>query len=123
MKPNLLLQTGILFLIYLTGEALARLLPLPASVLGMALLFLLLLFGRKSAWIEDAADFLLKNMAFFFIPAGVGILTQIPVLRENLLPLCVICVSTTLVTFLVTAFTVRLVCFLQDRFREKGGAR
>jgi len=123
MKPNLLLQTGVLFLICLAGEAAARLLPLPASILGMGLFFLLLLFGLKTAWIEDAADFLLKNMAFFFIPAGVGILEQIPVLRENLLPLCVICVSTTLITFLVTAFTVRLVCLLQEKLRKRRRAR
>ena len=71
---NVLTQLAILLLICFVGEGVALLLPIafPSSVISMILLFLLLLTGAlKLRQIEDAADFLTKNMAFFFIPAGV----------------------------------------------------
>ena len=87
----------------------------------MVLLFLLLCTGAlKLRQIEDAAELLTKNMAFFFIPAGVGILEQLPLLLENLGPLAVICVVTTVLTFAASSGTVRLVLWLQNR---KGGGR
>ena len=81
---NVLTQLAILLLICFVGEGVALLLPIafPSSVISMILLFLLLLTGAlKLRQIEDAADFLTKNMAFFFIPAGVGLLDYLDVLR------------------------------------------
>ena len=122
---KLLLQISILFGICWLGEAAASLLPLPipASVIGMLLLFLLLLLLRGTKPVEELTGFLLKNMAFFFVPAGLGILGQSEVLRKNLLPLLTICVLTTLITFLVTAYTVRGVQYLQGRFAARKEAR
>lgn len=125
MKVKLLLQIGLVFGVCLIGEAAAHYLPLPipASVLSMVLLFLLLLTCLKVEHIREKTDFLLKNMAFFFIPAGVGILAQAPVLRENLLPLVAILLVSTLLTFLVTAYTVRGVVRLQEKYRTSREAR
>jgi holin-like protein len=50
-------------------------LPIPGNVIGMALLFLLLqLKVIKLHWIELASGFLVKHLAFFFIPIGVGLM-------------------------------------------------
>ena len=50
-------------------------LPVPGNVFGMILLFALLLCGIiKLQYIQDAADFLLKHMLFFFIPVAVGLM-------------------------------------------------
>lgn len=125
MKIKLLFQTGILFGICWLGEAVSALLPIPipGSVMGMLLLFLLLLILRKTDPIEEITEFLLKNMAFFFIPAGVGILAQFDLLWEKLFPLLTICVLTTLLTFLATAYTVRGVQILQEKVRRRKEAR
>ena len=77
MKVKLLVQIGIVFGICLVGEGIAAVLPFafPASVLSMLLLFVLLLCGvLKVEHIREKGDFLLKNMAFFFIPSGVALL-------------------------------------------------
>ena len=69
---------------------------------------------------------MLKNMAFFFIPAGVGIMEYFDVLKECLLPFLVICVVSTVLTFAVTAGTVARVMKLQRmwemRRKEKRNA-
>ena len=64
-------QVGIIFLICWLGLVIEAALPFsfPASIIGMILLFLCLLLGiLRIEHIQEKSDFLLSNMAFFFIP-------------------------------------------------------
>ncbi|RNC29255.1 MAG: Holin-like protein CidA [Candidatus Dichloromethanomonas elyunquensis] len=73
-------QITLLWVIYQSGNFLAKIshLPVPGNVLGMVLLFILLLTGViPIAWVEDGADLLLKHLAFFFIPIAVGLMQWI----------------------------------------------
>lgn len=123
---KLLIQFGIIFGVCWVGEGLSQLLPLPGSVISMILLFLLLLTKLvKPAHIAEKSDFLLKNMAFFFIPAGVAIMESLGILWENLIPFLTVCFVTMVITFAATAYTVRLVIWLQNRLsaRKEGKQR
>ena len=120
---KIILQIGIIFLICLVGEGIASILPFsfPSSVISMLLLFLLLLLRiLRPEHIRQKTDFLLKNMAFFFIPAGVGILEQFTYIRDSMLPILLICVVSTVLTFAATAYTVKAVCAWQERLRKRG---
>ncbi|WP_101910473.1 CidA/LrgA family protein [Marasmitruncus massiliensis] len=114
---KLLLEISLIFAVCLAGQGLAALLPFPfpSSVMAMVLLFLLLLIKLiKPRQIENFSGFLLKNMALLFIPSGVGILESLDALRGSILPLLVICLVTTVLTFAVTACTVHGVILLQE---------
>ena len=92
----------------------------PASVIGMILMFLLLAFRvLKVDHIREKSDFLLGNMAFFFIPAGVSIINYFDVLKDWVFQLIFICIVTTVITFAVTAYSMRFVMYLMARFSEK----
>ncbi|MGE4548679.1 MAG: CidA/LrgA family protein [Intestinibacillus sp.] len=113
-------QLAILFALCVAGDLLSALCgnKLPGNVLGMSLLFLLLAFGViRLNHVEDAADFFLKNMAFFFLPACLGILNVFPQIRTQLLPILAVIILTTLITSAVTAVTVHLVLKFQSRGR------
>lgn len=115
---KLLTQLALILGLCLVGEGLAVLLPIPipASVLSLLLILLLLLVGwLRLPQLEEVSDFLLKNMPLFFIPAGVGILENLPIIQKNLIPLFLICLLTTIFTFGATALTVRGVIRLQQR--------
>lgn len=113
---KILIQISIVFGICWIGEGMARLLPLPGSVISMVLLLLLLLIQAvKPEHIREKSDFLLQNMAFFFIPAGVAILESFDVLAKSLIPFLTVCFLSTIITFAVTAFTVRSIIWLQKR--------
>ena len=74
---NILMQTAVLLLICFAGEGISLALPFafPSSVISMILLFILLATKIvKLKQIEEVTGFLTKNMAFFFLPAGVEIL-------------------------------------------------
>ena len=114
-------QFGIVFSICWLGTVIEHFLPFacPASVIAMLLLLLCLLTGiLKVEHIREKSDFLLANMAFFFIPAGVNVINYLDILKASWLPLLVICLVTTIITFAATAFSIRLTVYL---LRRKGG--
>jgi len=120
---KMMYQIGILFGVCLIGQTISVFLPIPfpGSVLSMIILFLLLYFRViKVDHIRQKADFLLKNMAFFFIPAGIGILSSFDLIRSSILPLLTIIVVTTILTFGATALTVQGVITLQDKLARTG---
>ncbi|MGL4820174.1 MAG: CidA/LrgA family protein [Bacilli bacterium] len=58
--------------------------PIPGNVVGMLLVFILLLSGvLPLSRVERLADFLLKHLAFFFIPIAVGLMAYGSLLAEN----------------------------------------
>lgn len=118
-------QVGIIFSICWISQIIEKLLPFsfPASVIGMILLFILLCVHiLKVDPIREKSDFLLENMAFFFIPAGVSIINYFDVLKNWVVQLIVICVVSTVVTFAVTAYSMKLALYLMQK-KKSGRAK
>ena len=119
---KLIIQIAIIFSICWVSTVIESLLPIPfpASVIGMILLFVLLaLKVIKVHHIREKSDFLLHNMSFFFIPAGVSILNYLDVLARCIVPLILICVVSTILTFAATAYAIRLTLRLMERRRSR----
>lgn len=74
----------------------------PGSVIGMVLLFILLsLKIIKGNWIEIGASFMVRHLAFFFIPATVGLMSYPQLFMGNgFLLIVIVFVSTVLVMVL-----------------------
>jgi len=103
-------QLMIILIPYLIGIILQLTfnLPIPGSVIGLILLFLGLQIGIiKVEMIEELCEFLLSNMSFFFIPAGVGLMTAFGVLKGKWIPFIIIVVFSTCLVWIVTAFVVK----------------
>ena len=118
---KIIIQIAIIFSICWVSQIVEALLPIafPASVIGMVLLLILLLTRLlRMDHIREKSDFLLSNMAFFFIPAGVSIISYFDILASSLLPFLVVCVVSTVLTFVVTAYAVRLTRALMDRRKK-----
>jgi holin-like protein len=116
-------QCGFLFFICLCGAALSPLFPFPApaSVLSMLLLFALLLCGAvKPEHLRETTDVLLGNMAFFFIPSGVGILAHLETIRGDALALLTVCCVSTFLTFAASAAAVAAAVKVQTRLKARG---
>ncbi|GAB5460997.1 CidA/LrgA family protein [Hoeflea alexandrii] len=90
----------------LCGELVTRFfgLPLPGPVAGMAILFVLLLIrGSVPETVGAVGDVLLKNLSLLFVPAGVGVMAHLGLLGEDLLPIAVALIGSTVATIAVTA--------------------
>ncbi|WP_413374152.1 CidA/LrgA family protein [Paenibacillus taichungensis] len=100
-----ILQVALLMAFSLLMDQLARTLhlPVPGSILGMIVLFILLQTRVvKLRWIEIGAAWLLGELLLFFIPSAVGIMNYMPMLEQDGLQILFIVL---LSTFLVMACT------------------
>lgn len=117
-------QMAIVFSVALAGEVISDVIPvaLPGSVLGMVIMYALLCFKViKVEKIGKVSDFLVMNMAILFIPLAVGIVEVYPLVREQVWGVGIMCVVTTIMTFLATLGSAMLVMRYQNR--SGGGSR
>ena len=106
-----------IFLFYFIGELLSYMTGgfIPGSVLGMIFLFLALLSGVvKPDRVKGAANFLTVNMGIFYVPAGVGLMTSVGVLKESWAVMAVVSVFTTILVMAVVGL------MQQKMGKEKG---
>ncbi len=83
-------------------------LPLPGPVLGLLLLLALLAAtGGPQREMRMTAQTLLLYLPLLFVPAGVGVITQLDVLGRNWLPVTVAIVVSTVLGLLVTAWLMQ----------------
>ncbi|WP_284646487.1 CidA/LrgA family protein [Paenibacillus silviterrae] len=82
--------------------------PLPSSVIGLALFTLFLFLGLiKLKWVERTASLLNRHMLLFFAPIIAGTLSILPLIRENAASILVTFVVSWLAVLLSTGWTVR----------------
>lgn len=114
----------VILIIYLVGEFLSSWLklPVPGNILGMIILFVLLSTKViKVDNISNISNFLLNHLAFFFIPAGVGLMTSLNVIKSNWLKLLIVCLSTTMIIIASTGLIVQFISRqLKSKKTEKG---
>lgn len=112
----------VIVLFQFVGEALSILVPLPVPgpVLGLALMAVLgSLIPALFEEVRQAADMLLANLSLLFVPAGVGVLQHLDLLRAEIVPLLAVLFLGTALTLAVTAAVFVLVL----RLTEVGEAR
>lgn len=113
-------ESGIILSICLLGEVISSFLPIPVpgGILSMTIM-LILLFTKviKESQIENVSNFLLKNMSFAFLPGGIEIMEHFQLLKNNAIKLAILIITTTLITFTVTYFTIDIMM----KIKEKGG--
>lgn len=81
-------------------------LPFPASIIGMLLLTILLATGKvKLNDVANVSSFFNKNMAFFFVPAGVAIMLYTDLIKESFWPIITAASVSTILVLLVTGLT------------------
>lgn len=70
-------QVFLLYGLYLVGTFIqeATDIPIPGSILGMLLLFILLITKiLPLKWVQEGCNFLLSHLPLFFIPVTVGVM-------------------------------------------------
>ena len=119
---KLLLQIGVIFGLFWLSQGIEKVLPFsfPASVISMILLLVLMCTCViKLKHIHETTDFVLTNLAFFFVPVTVTIVNYVDLIMENGVAFLVICVVSTVVTFAATAWAVQLTNRLMKRKKEE----
>lgn len=104
----MILQFAILFAFLAFGELIVWLtgLPVPSSIIGMiSLAIALKLRVVKLNQVEGVADALVRNLGFFFVPAGVGVMRCLGIISAEWLPIVAATVVSTFIIIAVTGWT------------------
>ncbi|MEC9492182.1 CidA/LrgA family protein [Flexistipes sp.] len=105
----------ILFLFLFLGNTTSEILniPIPGSVIGMLYLTGALRFNIvKLDLVKDAAEVLVKNMAFLFIPPGVGVMLYFNLIGNSFLSI--------VVSFFLSAILVLIVVGVSQQILDRG---
>lgn len=108
----MILQCAVLFAFLALGELVVYVtgVPVPSSIIGMLLLTAALkLRIVRVFWVDKISDFLVKNLGFFFVPAGVGLMRCLGLIADEWLPIIGASVISTILIIAVTGWVHQLV--------------
>ncbi len=111
----MILQCAVLFAFLALGELIVWLtgVRIPSSIIGMLLLTVALkLRAVRLMWVDRVSDFLVRNLGFFFVPAGVGLMRCLGLIKAEWLPIVVSAVVSTFVILAVTGRVHQIVRYL-----------
>jgi len=121
---RILRQLLVVLGVWLAGEVLSRglNLPIPGNVLGMFIMLILLcLKAVKVTKLTEVSNFFLENISLFFIPSVAAIIIYYKQVEGQILKVLAALVLSTILVFLVTAYTVEGLLYLKKKFgKEKG---
>lgn len=110
MRP--ILQFGVVFAFLAVGELVVKFtgITVPSSIIGMFLLALSLKLGIvRLEWVDRISAFLVHNLGFFFVPAGVGLMKCLGLIADQWIPIVGASVGSTIVIIAVTGWVHQLV--------------
>lgn len=101
----MIIQFGILLSFLAVGELIVWLtgINIPSSIIGMLLLTASLKAGIvKLRHVERLSNFLVHNLGFFFVPAGVGLMNCFGLISEQWMPIVGASVASTVIIIAVS---------------------
>ncbi|OMF81658.1 CidA/LrgA family protein [Paenibacillus glucanolyticus] len=91
-------------------------LGIPGSILGIAVVFILLETKiLRLEWIELGANWLLAELLLFFIPAAVGIMKYFPMLEAEGLQILVVVLFSTVIVMVSSGLTAGFISTRKER--------
>ncbi|UNK18193.1 CidA/LrgA family holin-like protein [Paenibacillus sp. N3/727] len=112
------LQVAGFMLISILMDKLAGLLNLsiPGSILGIALVFILLETKViRVEWIELGASWLLAELLLFFIPAAVGVMNYFPMLKSDGIQILAVVLLSTVTVMVSSGLMATLISRRKER--------
>jgi len=119
-------QLAIIFAVWVVGEIISKFLPIfiPGNVIGMLLMLLLLsLKIIKVEKIAEVANFIIDNLAFFFIPALVALMVEYKVILPSLPWSAIAIFVTAVIVFLATGYTSEFLLYITKKRKERKNGR
>lgn len=83
--------------------------PMPASVIGLVLLFIALCTGIvKLGQVESVGTALTNNISFLFVPAGISVINSLPILSQSPVLIILLIIIPTILLLISTGFASQL---------------
>lgn len=109
---SVIYQSVVIAIIVFISKLIESVLPfiMPASVIGLVLLFLALSFNLiKLEQVETVGDALVNNIGLFFVPAGISVIKSLGLLQANFVLDMILIFASTLILLVATGWMTQLV--------------
>ena len=105
---KIIIQITIIYLIYMTGNFISKLIAdiivIPGNIIGMVILLILLTSNiLKLSMVEETGNFMLKYMGFFFVPLTVGLTESYKLIESNIIKIIIILVVSCILVMFISA--------------------
>lgn len=112
---------GILFISSIVSGLLPKQLPVPTSVIGMILLYVLLATHViKLEWVESFSGILISMIGFLFVPSGISLAGNLDIMTQEGVKLILVIFVSTIVMLVVTTYVARAVLAGKKLLTEDG---
>ena len=108
ISADMIFQIAVIFFFLALGELIVWLtgVPVPSSIIGMLLLAASISSGVLDIRrVDRAAQFLVSNLGFFFVPAGVGLINCFGLIADQWVQIVGTTVLSTMVVIACTGWT------------------
>ena len=115
-------QITIIAAVSLLGELLHYLIPLPipGSIYGLALMFILLLFGIvKVDHVKDVGDWLISLMPIMFVAPLVSLIGSFEECGKFIIPIIIAATVSTVIVMAVTGVISQILINIHDKKEER----
>lgn len=93
--------------------------PMPASVIGLVLLFVLLCTGVvKLGQVETVGTALTNNIGFLFVPAGISVVNSLGILSQSPFLIIALIIISTILLLICTGFISQMIMKLSPKKTE-----
>ncbi|MBA2796067.1 antiholin-like murein hydrolase modulator LrgA [Streptococcus porcinus] len=109
---SVIYQSVLIGTIVLISKIIESLLPvtMPASVIGLVLMFLALNFNViKLEQVETVGDALVNNIGLFFVPAGISVIKSLGLLQAHFILDMILIFASTLILLVATGWMTQLI--------------
>ena len=99
----------VLIVLQLIGEIIVRVshLPVPGAVIGLVLLYgILVIRGKVPDEMSLTSGFLLQNLGVLFVPAGVGVISYLPMFAAQWWNIVLVLLVSVTATIAITGLVV-----------------
>ena len=97
---------------------------IPSTLYAMFFVFIALkVHWLKEERFSDIATFFQRNLAFFFLPPLVKVLSVWEVIAPVWVTFLAACILSAVLTFMATAYTVSFICHLQQKHAQRRGTK
>jgi holin-like protein len=120
---QIVIYAAVLFVSSILSALMPKSFPIPVPVWGLIILYILLTTKViKLHQVEKMSTFLIGIIGFLFVPSGIQLYQNLDIIKDDGLKLILAIIFSTIIILVVIAFTTKLVIFISNKIRHRGGA-
>ncbi|EJN94381.1 CidA/LrgA family protein [Streptococcus ratti] len=108
------IYAAILLVSQVISELLPKTLPIPTTVIGLILMYILLCSHLiKVEWVDSLGSLLISMIGFMFVPSGISLAANLNIIKSEGLQLVIVISLSTILMLIIVTYMTSLILLLK----------